>query len=476
MQRILAVACLLPLPIAGADLYVATNGNDTTGSGSLSAPFASIQRALDAASSGDTVIVRPGFYSGRQRLEGEFDPEVRVISEVPYLARLRHTQTVVTCYGCQGITLEGFDIAHTGPGASPLVVQIANPGTERVRVVNNVLHDSHNNDILKINNGARHVEVRGNLFYNHGDSDEHLDINSVEHVVVEENVFMSDFPGSGRAITGNASSYIVIKDSNGNDDGILTARHVTVARNVFLNWQGGTGSNFILCGEDGHPYYEAADVLIENNLLLGNSSVQMRSPFGVKGSRDITIRHNTVHGNLPSAEYALRCNTEGDNQPCLNILFANNIWSDPTGTMTRFALAPSGQIIDWSLHNNLVWNGGTAIPNYASSVINVTNDAARIVADPMLPGLESLVLPRWNPASEGGNDLFGDGSATIEEVWHGLIMTYGVPGPESAAIDAGDPENSPAVDIRGNPRGPTPTVGALEVSSVPVERDRLTVY
>jgi hypothetical protein len=477
-----AVRLLLPILLfsfpsllPAAEIYVATTGNDSTGNGTIGAPFASIQRALNAASPGDTVIVRPGLYNGRQRLEGEFDPEVRVISEVPYQARLRHSQTVVTCYGCQGITLEGFDIAHSGPGASALVVQVANPGTERVRIVNNVLHDSYNNDILKINNGARHVEVRGNLFYNHGDSDEHIDINSVEHVTVEDNIFMSDFPGSGRSITGNASSYIVVKDSNGDDDGIVTARHVIVARNVFLNWQGGPGSNFVLCGEDGHPYYEAADVLIENNLLLGNSAVQMRSPFGVKGSRDITVRHNTVVGDLPSAEYALRCNTEGDNQPCDNILFANNIWSDPTGTMTRFALGPNGEVTNWTLHNNLVWNNGNAIPHYASSIINVTNDAARILADPQLPSPSGIVLPRWNPASEGGNDLFADGSSTIAEAWHHLVTTYGIPGPGSAALNAADPLHAPATDMLGTSRGSSPSVGALEIPAVG-ERDAWVVW
>ncbi len=37
---------------------------------------------------------------------------------------LRHDSTVVTCFYGQGITLEGFDIAHAGPGAGALVIQI----------------------------------------------------------------------------------------------------------------------------------------------------------------------------------------------------------------------------------------------------------------------------------------------------------------------------------------------------------------
>jgi hypothetical protein len=56
------LALLVSGPAHGADYYVATNGNDS-GSGTLAQPFASIARAQQAASSGDTVYIRGGTYT-----------------------------------------------------------------------------------------------------------------------------------------------------------------------------------------------------------------------------------------------------------------------------------------------------------------------------------------------------------------------------------------------------------------------------
>ena len=54
---------------------------------------------------------------------------------------------------------------------------------------NNILHDSYNNDILKINNGAWHITVAGNHFYNQTGHDEHVDTNSVTGVTIQDNIF-----------------------------------------------------------------------------------------------------------------------------------------------------------------------------------------------------------------------------------------------------------------------------------------------
>lgn len=455
--------------------FVATTGSNTTGTGEGTNPWATIEYALGQVPDGAEIRVRPGTYNGRVRIDEDFPQGVVVKSEVPYLAQLRHTGTVVTCYYGRGITLEGFDIAHAGPGSAPLVIQIQDligepGGTETVsRIVlrNNIIHDSYDNDLLKINNGATDILVTGNLFYNQAGHDEHIDINSVLRVTVEDNIFMNDFAGSGRTNGNDTGSYIVIKDSNGSDDTNLGCHDIAVRRNVFLNWEGSTGSNFVLIGEDGMPYYEAEDVMIENNLMLGNSANVMRASVGVKGSKDITFRHNTISGDLPALAYAMRLNQEGDNLPCNNIRFYNNIWTDPTGTMgaedasrpNDFSDSPIGQTASFTLSHNFSWNGPNPIPSDNAEQVNFDDDPYAFVANPKMPAQTGLVLPRWVPATT----KFADGSTSIRDAFYRLVTRYGIPG--EAVRDRADTTQSPSTDILGRPRifGTSADCGAYEL-------------
>jgi hypothetical protein len=475
---ILSLAGLLLIDSAqagaqAANFYVATNGSDQSGDGSIANPWATIGYAIDHVPDNTTILVKPGTYTGRVRLRGSFANGIVIRSEIPYQARLRNSGTVVTCFYGQGITLEGFDIAHSGPGAGALVIQIQDligePGgadrVGRITLRNNILHDSYNNDILKVNNGAEKVTIEGNIFYNQTGSDEHIDINSVSDVVVQDNIFFNDFEGSGRVNGNNTSSYIVIKDSNAGDDTVIGSERITVRRNVFLNWQGSTGANFVLVGEDGQPFYEAVDVLVENNLLLGNAANVMRAPFGVKGGKNITFRNNSVVGNLPSLAFGMRLNREGANLANENIRFFNNIWSDPTGTMgaenasrpNDFSDTPLGQTGTFQIDHNLYWNGGVNLPYDAGELINYSDDLNRIVQDPQIPKQADIVLPRWNQ----GQSTFADGSPTIREAFEALVKTYGAPFGESPVEDAADPAHSPSEDILGNPRN-APDIGAFE--------------
>jgi hypothetical protein len=468
IARALLAGALLASGAAQAQstFWVATDGLDDPARGSEALPWASITYALDRVPDGSLVLVKPGTYTGRIRIRGNFPTGVTLRSQLPYQARLRAAEAVLTIYNdnadIQGITIEGFDVAHSGPGAAALVIQIQDgfaTQTSRITLRDNILHDSFNNDILKINNGASQVTVRRNLFYNQGASDEHIDVNSVEGVVIEDNVFFNDYAASGRADVTGASSFIVVKDSNAGDDEYLGARDVTVRRNVFLNWVGSTGSNFVLLGEDGTANYEAFDVLVENNLMLGNSSNEMRAAFGVKGSRDSVFRANTVVGNLPSLAYAMRLNRESANQIVSGIAFHNNIWSDPTGTMIDFSDTPPADSQNITLRRNGYWNGGAAIPTDPAEAINVGNDAEARLGDPQLPGQAGLQTPHWIAAQS----QFNGGQTTIDAVFVDLVERYGRPASGGAFIGQADPAQMPGEDILGRPRDAAPDLGAYEL-------------
>jgi hypothetical protein len=460
-------------PLFAATYHVATSGSDTLGNGSKDHPWATISHALVSIPDGSVVEVHPGTYTGRVSLRGTFASGVTVRSQVPYQARLRNNDRVVTAYGDNdpviGITLEGFDIAHTGSGSSPLVIHIDGGGDNMVRnisLVNNILHDSYNNDILKINNACTNIRVRGNIFYNQNGSDEHIDINSVRDVVVEDNIFFNDFEGSGRVNRNNTSSYIVIKDSNQDDDIFIGSRDITIRRNIFLHWQGSDGSNFVLIGEDGMNYYEGYDILVENNLMLGDSANRIRAAFGVKGGRDIFFRNNTVSGDLPALAYAMRLNTEGSNPPNKRVLFYNNIWVDQTGSMGAetltgrddFSDTPIGESFDSVLANNCYWNGNDAMPYDSAETLNYTDDPARLVIDPQLRAPAAIALPRWRE----GEARFADGSTTIRQAFERLVAIYAALPAASPVIDRADPAHAPADDILGKTRSGAPDIGAYE--------------
>jgi len=459
-------SCATPKKPTGKVVYVTVKGNDKTGDGSKGKPWATISHAIEYIKDETTVIVGPGTYNGQARLGRQFKVGVTVRAVPMYQARLRNNGIVVRIYNGKGITLEGFDVAHSGPGAGPIVVHIQDhrgpaggeDAVSRIVLRNNILHDSYNNDILKINNGAKEITVERNIFYNQHGSDEHIDINSVSRVVVRDNIFLNDFAASGRKNKGNTSAYIVIKDSNDDDDSYMGAERISVRRNVFMNWQGGPGANFVLVGEDGRKYYEAYNISIENNLMLGNSKARMRAPFGVKGARDITFRHNTIVGDLPGHAFAFRFNKEGRNKPGKNIHMYNNIWSDPTGTMTDFSDTPKGESEAVTLDNNLYWNNGKALPSESQDQVNVSDDKKRIEKDPKLPAIGSLTPPTWDAAKLRFRDGSGDTCAAFSK----LVTSYATLGAGSAAIDSARTNQSPADDIRGKPRTGATSVGAYE--------------
>ena len=438
---------------------------DDTQSGSPNAPWASLTHAVETVpDAGCVVWFKPGIYQGGQEIKRRFIRPAKFQSVRRYRAVFEHSGTVIDFDGARNVELVGFEIRHTGPGASGYVVNIDQGNglwAEQVTLRDNVIHDSWDNDLLKVHNGARFVTVVGNVFYNQGPKEQHMDVNSVTDVVIKENIFFNDFAGSGRADPGNTKHYIVIKDSNEGADGLFGSERIMVTRNVFMHWQGGA-EDIIKVGNDGKPYHEAEDVWIDTNLFVGDSADVTGAPFGVAGAKNVFFLNNTVVGDLPSKAFALRIRTKGSNPSNENIHLHNNIWSDSTGTMGSVGPGDSGEFTSGDpgstsglvLEHNLYWNGGKPLP--AGDVVSPADDPMRIVADPRLPSTGSVALPRWN------GEIFESGNRTIHQELVRLAEAYGRLPFNSPAVGRGDVAWMSDKDLLGRARGERPSLGAME--------------
>jgi hypothetical protein len=469
---LVAVAVTPPSPAQAqaCDYWVAPApaGSDSN-PGSFAQPWATLDYAssqvFTLGGANCTVWLKDGVYTGQFNMDERFSTLITFKAVNPYKAVLQYSGPTLEVVGARNMLFEGFEFRHTGAGASPLLVFVERSGddwSEYITFRNNIFHDSYNNDLLKILDGARFITVENNIFYNQGASEQHMDVNSVTDVTIQDNIFFNDFAGSGRANPGNAKHFIVIKDSNENDDGLTGSERIVVRRNVFLNWQGGVEA-FIQVGNDGKTYFEARDIRVENNLMIGNSPIETGAVFGVAGARDVTFASNTIVGNLPSSSYAFRIVTKGSNPNNLNIFFYNNIWSDPTTTMGdgQFSEGSPSVTNNLILDNNLYWNGGAAIPP-GDLVSPLVADSHRVVANPGLATDQSaIVLPRWNGSS------FLSGNGTVREEFERLVGQYGYIPFYSLAIDRANSLHAPVDDILGHYRGPNADLGAYEYNGVP---------
>ena len=98
-------------------LYVSENGDDSIGDGTLAAPFATIQKAIDVSYNGDTITVKSGTYSGA----GNRDLIISGKENLSILAESGPNVTVINCGNAtpairfsqsSNITFSGFTITQ----------------------------------------------------------------------------------------------------------------------------------------------------------------------------------------------------------------------------------------------------------------------------------------------------------------------------------------------------------------------------
>ncbi len=464
----MALAFTGPAMSAGCEYWVAPPPKGNIGnSGKAGEPWPTLLFAVEHAPDDHcTIWVEPGVYAGETHFVRRFKTETTLKAAEPYQVVLENAGKVLNFDGAKNIVIEGFRVRHTGPSDDPQIVKIDQADdhwSENIVLRNNIFHDSYNDDILKIFNGARFITVEGNIFFNQAPAEEHIDINSVTDITIQDNIFFNDFAGSDRPNDEETKSFITVKDSNGDEDGQIGSERIIIRRNIFLNYEGGK-ETLIQIGNDGKPYYEAIDIRVENNLVIGNNRDHLYAGFGVRGARDVVFNNNTIVGDLPASSYGFWISLKDENPVNRDIHFFNNIWSDPAGTMgkegssadNRFSAGDPDETKGLLLDNNLYWNGGSKIPR-GSVVSPLKDDPRPIDADPLLNAdHDDLLLPRWDGSA------FLSGRASIRAEFIRLVEQYASIPVDSPAIDAADSELAPVEDILGRPRIGAPDMGAYE--------------
>lgn len=447
--------------------YVAVSGSDATGDGSFDLPWASLSHALTAIPDEmSTVVVGDGTFDAPVLANRAFTTQTTVRAENAYGSRLvARGDPVLTVAGGANLTFTGFEITRPTNDLSglPLVWvtdRLGRPAS-RISIRSNIIHDAARGHLLAVDSGSQDLLVESNVLYNPGDGLSHLVLDGSDGALVRENLLFDDYVAAGRAGDASASFLIVsnIEGVRGRGDRLLS-RDLIVDRNIFLGWQGASDGHFVRLGGSGVPGREVDGLRLESNLFLGDSRAALAATLGVLGARAVAVRANTIVGNLPGLAYVAELDRRGVGPGNEDVSFHNNLWSDPTGTMSGLSVGdPAASAVVVSA-NNLYWNGGRAIPD-GSGALSVNADPSALVDDPRLPAITGVVPPRWDAARR----QFAGGHETFREAFTALAL-YALTAEDSPAIDHADAEHMPLIDLLGRPRG-SPDIGALEHRSVP---------
>jgi len=256
----------------GPVIYVERWGSDTTGDGSMSYPFATVQRAIDAAVSGNQVRIGVGSFSGNIKMKSG----VSIYGSGPLSTTLTgvDTEPIITVEDiAASTTIASLEV--TG-GASGIYVDNSSP-----IITGNIIKETSGTVLAGINYAGDSI----------------LCVNSSSPLITYNTIDGTDGKATGiKCILSSPTiSYNTITDANAS--GIIcaffsapTIRYNTITGNSAA--VGGGGG--ILCEDSSSP-------IISDNSITGNSS-EKGYGGGIYCSNlsSPAINHNIITGNTAS--------------------------------------------------------------------------------------------------------------------------------------------------------------------------------
>ena len=277
---------LLSAPLASAQTtyYVATTGDDTTGTGASGNPFQTIQRAADLVNPGDTVIVRDGIYTTsdwgliKANRGGNASGWVTFKAEHKWGAVLD---------GQNNATLYGF-----APSASYLRVQDFEFRNFKYSAMA-IDYSGNNYDI-----SGNHIHEIGRFCSDGGDGYTGMFIHGITNVTVEKNVF-HDIGRFGPGENGCSPTTTAYQN---HDHAVYVdgANGLTIKNNIFYNIGHGWPIHFY-SGDTSGP-------LRSSNILIANNTFAFPNPYRIghillalPGVDNTTIQNNIFYNPTTAA-------------------------------------------------------------------------------------------------------------------------------------------------------------------------------
>lgn len=403
------------------DIFVAPTGSDSN-SGTSSAPKRTIQAAIDAASAGDRVIVRPGSYTERNSREGDSYPGIQVtrsgitiMSETPGAAIIDQNYEaagLVLRGSVSDVTISGFSIRQCLRGG----VYMTNSSKKRRIVVDgntitgcdgpsgsNVggVYMASCSDCVISNNTISNIRVGGVNYQNaagiHGYDQ--------EMSVIEGNTIF------------DAHNGVFHKRSTG-------AKGLTIRRNVIRNVRQGIWYSVSGSGDPPHIDQE----VYENVISASENCIRASARSTSSQSRGLFVKNNVLTG----------CKVGVVSGGVRNIVVQNNIFFDTD--------------------NDIVTREGSWRNELAMESHNVFHPSMRIVLQQYADETNVSSLSAWRPLSG-----FGEGSIIADP-------QFAAPSSGNYTLRASSPAKNAGSDGRD--------IGAFpggEVTSLPMPPATLVV-
>ncbi len=322
-------------------LHVATTGNDSTGDGSSSRPYATLGKALPLATAGTKIVMHAGLYSNSVSVsnlqgtagapilvtaaEGEGDVVLDRLgsgSEVMHLTDVAYSIFENLIF--RGATGNGINIDDGGSYASP---------AHHIILRNLTVQDigtGGNNDGIKLS-GVDNIYVLGCL---------------IKHIR----------SGSGIDMVGCHDSVIAYNEFNDmGENGTQTkggSRNVLIQGNLFIN-AGQRAMN--MGGSTGLPFFRPLDAPYEARDIraIGNLVKDTQAPVAYVGLVDGLVANNTIY--MPSW-YVIRILQETvEKQACQNGKFINNIIYFRKASLNSAVNVGSGTLPNTFVFANNLW-------------------------------------------------------------------------------------------------------------------------